>query len=134
MITANCSNMGLIHVPQSLPRNINALDLSRNDIKGVTNDAFDNYQSLLELNLNSNKINHISNSSLNGLGNLQSLKMADNFLNLSDVYTMDLFVPLKKLNILNIMRNMDQPTNLFRHFYVSRKGIGCFTSIDKLID
>ncbi|CAG2194083.1 unnamed protein product [Mytilus edulis] len=124
--------MGLVHVPQNLPRNITALDLSRNDITGVTNYAFVNYKNLLELNLNSNKISHISNSSFKGLGNLQSLEMADNCLDLSKVYIIDLFVPLKKLNILNIMRNMDQPTNFSTIMTYPDKALGVLHQLTNL--
>ncbi|CAC5386488.1 unnamed protein product [Mytilus coruscus] len=129
---ADCSNMGLGHVPQNLPRNINALNLSRNNITSVTNDAFVNYKSLLELNLNSNKINHISNSSFKGLGNLQSLEMADNCLDLSDVYTIDLFVPLRKLNILNIRSNMVQPINFSTVFTYPDKALSVLNQLTNL--
>ncbi|XP_071181796.1 toll-like receptor 3 [Mytilus edulis] len=131
-ITADCSNMGLVHVPQNLPRNITALDLSRNDITGITNEAFVNYKNLLELNLNSNKISLISNSSFKGLGNLQSLEMADNCLNPSEMYTIDLFMPLKKLNILNIRRNMDQPTKFSTIFMYPDQALGVLQQLTQL--
>ncbi|VDI14488.1 Hypothetical predicted protein [Mytilus galloprovincialis] len=124
--------MGLVHVPQNLPRNITALDLSRNDITGITNDALVNYENLLELNLNSNNISHISNLSFKELGNLQSLEMADNCLDLSDVYTKKLFVPLRKLNILNIMSNMDQPTNFSTIFTYPDQALGVLHQLTNL--
>ncbi|CAG2223762.1 unnamed protein product [Mytilus edulis] len=98
---ADCKNRGLQFVPQDLPRDINVLDISSNQLKSINSSSLINYTHLQELN---------------GLYNLAVLDMSHNLLDLSHAYSPELFLPIQHLTKLDIRSNMPQPENYNKQF------------------
>ena len=70
------------------------LNLNLNNIKEISDKAFQNVPKLITLNLNQNKITGISPSGFDGIGNLQNLTMSTNKLSSIEMSSLE---PLKKL-------------------------------------
>ncbi|VDI65939.1 Hypothetical predicted protein [Mytilus galloprovincialis] len=113
---ADCKNRGLQFVPQDLPRDINVLDLSSNQLKSIDSSSLINYTHLQELNVRKNQLKHLSNESFQGLYNLAVLDMSHNLLDLSHAYSPELFLPIQHLTKLDIRSNMPQPENYNKQF------------------
>ena len=75
-------------------RNLEALNLNSNNIKEISDKAFQNVPKLITLNLNQNKITGISPSGFDGIGNLQNLTMSTNKLSSIEMSSLE---PLKNL-------------------------------------
>ncbi|CAC5364443.1 unnamed protein product [Mytilus coruscus] len=113
---ADCKNRGLNFIPQNLPGDINVLDLSSNQLTAINNDSFVNYEYLQELILGKNQLKDLSNESFKGLSNLVALDMSHNMLDLSKVYSAEIFLPIKNLTKLDIRSNMPQPIDFDKDF------------------
>ncbi|XP_076103064.1 toll-like receptor 2 type-1 [Mytilus galloprovincialis] len=114
---ANCQNIGLTQVPSFLPNDINILNLSKNNIKNLSNYDFERYGILEKLILKKNILQCIEEKSFVGLNRLKILDMSEKKLNLMQSYTSEIFLPLVNLTNLDIRRNIKQPsdTNLFHY-------------------
>ncbi|CRK92177.1 CLUMA_CG005705, isoform A [Clunio marinus] len=77
-------------------------DLSKNNIRLISDDNFKGQQNLLELNLSKNKLEQISSGSFKYLTDLRTLNLADN--SITDL-TLKSFQMLTKLRSLEISRN-----------------------------
>ncbi|XP_071123154.1 toll-like receptor 2 [Mytilus edulis] len=113
---ADCKNRGLQFVPQDLPRDINVLDISSNQLKSIDSSSLINYTHLQELNVRKNQHKHLSNESFQGLYNLAVLDMSHNLLDLSHAYSPELFLPIQHLTKLDIRSNMPQPGSYKKQF------------------
>ncbi|CAC5366343.1 unnamed protein product [Mytilus coruscus] len=113
---ADCKNRGLQFIPQDLPRDINVLDMSSNQLKSIENSSLINYTHLQELNVKKNQFNHLSDKSFQGLNNLAVLDMSYNLLDLAYAYLAELFFPIQHLTKLDIRSNMPQPENYDKEF------------------
>ncbi|VDI61017.1 Hypothetical predicted protein [Mytilus galloprovincialis] len=95
---ADCKNKGLTFVPHDLPGDIKVLDMSCNLLRMIWNNSFINYKYLQELFLRQNQLDYLSNNSFQGLHKLSILDMSENLLNLSNIYSIEIFYPIKRLN------------------------------------
>ncbi|XP_063398921.1 toll-like receptor 6 [Mytilus trossulus] len=113
---ADCKNRGLQFIPQDLPPDINVLDISSNHLRSIENSSLINYTHLQELNVRKNQLKHLSQESFQGLHHLVVLDMSHNLLDLSYVYSEELFLPIQHLSKLDIRSNMPQPENYNKQF------------------
>ncbi|CAC5416128.1 LINGO [Mytilus coruscus] len=113
---ADCKNRGLTFIPQNLPGDIKVLDMSSNRLKIIGNNSFVIYRYLQGLYLRKNQLCYLSYKSFEGLHKLEILDISENTLNLSKVYSAELFHPLKNLTKLDIRRNMPQPIDFVSYY------------------
>ncbi|CAL1528450.1 unnamed protein product [Lymnaea stagnalis] len=138
---ANCSNLMLEHVPWSLHKSIQSLDLSgnhfptlknisfisygyisylclrNNSIKTVQANAFDSLDYLNNLDLSNNLLQHIPSSALNVVAkSLLQLILSGNRI---QVLTKDVFAKLSKLQLLDLNGN-----SISRIDYGAMAGLG----------
>ncbi|VDI29713.1 Hypothetical predicted protein [Mytilus galloprovincialis] len=129
---ADCKNKGLNFIPQDLPGDIEVLDMSFNLLRMIGNNSFVNYKYLQELFLRQNQLNYLSKNSFQGLHELTILDMSVNILNLSNVYSPELFHPIKNLTKLNIRRNMPQPIAFVTDYNYPDHAFGILTELSFL--
>ncbi|CAC5366356.1 unnamed protein product [Mytilus coruscus] len=129
---ADCKNKGLTYIPQNLPGDIKILDMSSNRLKIIGNNSFVNYRYLQELYLSQNQLHYLSNKSFQGLHKLTLLDMSENILNLSTVYSAELFHPIKNLTKLDMRRNMPQPTDFVTDYNYPDHAFGILTELSFL--
>ncbi|GAV01741.1 hypothetical protein RvY_12401 [Ramazzottius varieornatus] len=123
----NCTSRHLTTLPQSLPKyatqlllrdnkiqkidktslfahspNLVKIDLSKNEISSIAENAFEGATVLVDLNLGSNKLRHLNASTLSGnMDKLQSLSFFDNQISCISSGTFDMLPQLHTLNLLN---------------------------------
>ncbi|VDI49466.1 Hypothetical predicted protein [Mytilus galloprovincialis] len=129
---ADCKNKGLTFIPQNLPGDIKVLDMSFNLLRMIWNNSFVNYKYLQELFLRQNQLDYLSNNSFQGLHKLTILDMSENILNLSNVYSAELFHPIKNLTKLDIRRNMPQPIDFVADYNYPDHAFGILTELSFL--
>ncbi|CAG2196865.1 CD283 [Mytilus edulis] len=129
---ADCKNRGLTVIPQHLPGDINVLDMSLNRLKIIGNNSFVNYRDLQELYLSQNQLRYLSDQSFQGLYKLTILDMSENILNLSKVYSAELFHPIKNLTKLDIRRNMPQPIDFVTDYDYPDQAFGILMELSFL--
>lgn len=79
---ADCSNLNLQNIPAQLPSTIHTLDLSRNLLQNLTDDALLAYSDVHSLNLHSNRIGFIQPGFFRAMSRLQVLDLSRNSLDL----------------------------------------------------
>ncbi|KAK2828408.1 hypothetical protein Q5P01_019442 [Channa striata] len=101
---ALCSNLSLTSVPVNLPRGVQMLDLSRNQVQNLTQETLAYCTSLHHLNLRSNKIHFIQPGLFRDMTELKVLDLSRNHLNV---------VALSKTNIgpLIAVESLDLSSN-----------------------
>ncbi|XP_063398952.1 toll-like receptor 2 [Mytilus trossulus] len=129
---ADCKNKGLSFIPQDLPGDIKVLDMSFNLLRLIGNNSFVNYKYLQELFLGQNQLDYLSKNSFQGLHKLTILDMSGNILNLSKVYSAELFRPIKILTKLDIRRNMPQPIDFVTDYNYPDHAFGYLTELSFL--
>ncbi|XP_071122592.1 toll-like receptor 3 [Mytilus edulis] len=129
---ADCKNKGLNFIPQDLPGDIEVLDMSFNRLQIIGNNSFVNYRDLQEIYLSRNQLRYLSNKSFQGLHKLTILDMSGNILNLSKVYSTDLFHQIKNLTKLDIRRNMPQPIGFVTDYNYPDHAFGILTELSFL--
>ncbi|XP_052064553.1 leucine-rich repeat and immunoglobulin-like domain-containing nogo receptor-interacting protein 1 isoform X1 [Mytilus californianus] len=129
---ADCKNKGLTFIPQDLPGDINVLDMSFNLLRMIWNSSFVNYKYLQELYLSHNQLCYLSNKSFEGLQKLAILDMSENLLNLSKVYSAELFHPITNLTKLDIRSNMPQPIDFVTDYIYSDHAFSILTELSFL--
>ncbi|XP_046325589.2 toll-like receptor 4 isoform X1 [Haliotis rufescens] len=103
---ADCTGRKLQQVPNYLPGNITALDISGNDLTIVQNNTFYKYNKLIYLNMNMNLLSKFEPRAFSGLFNLTTLLLARNKLRDDKVsFPDELFQDLMSLQTLNIEQN-----------------------------
>ncbi|XP_046560428.1 slit homolog 2 protein-like [Haliotis rubra] len=75
---ADCTGRKLQHVPDYLPENITALDMSENDLKILTNNTFYKFRKLIYLNINMNPLSEMEPGAFRGLFSLTKFLLARN--------------------------------------------------------
>ncbi|XP_066105838.1 transforming growth factor beta activator LRRC32 isoform X1 [Saccopteryx bilineata] len=80
---ALCQGLGLLQVPSMLPRDIEALDLSGNQLRSILALPLGVYTVLRHLNLSSNEISFLQPGVFQALSHLEHLNLAHNHLALS---------------------------------------------------
>ncbi|XP_063427092.1 toll-like receptor 4 [Mytilus trossulus] len=126
---ADCTNRGLNFIPQHLPEDIKVLDMSSNKLTLIENNSFNKYKYLEEFYCRNNQLNDLSNESFKGLHKLSILDMSHNMLNLSKVYSSELFHPIQNLSKLDIRSNMAQPINYHKEFNYPDHALGALTEL-----
>ena len=76
--TAICSERRLSTVPDDLQRDLEILDLSRNNINSLTNTSFNRYSNLVDLNLQDSNLSTIETGALRPLKLLEVLNLSMN--------------------------------------------------------
>ncbi|XP_046326498.2 toll-like receptor 4 [Haliotis rufescens] len=105
-IFADCTGRKLQQVPNYLPGNITALDISGNDLTIVQNNTFYKFNKLIYLNMNMNHLSKFEPRAFSGLFNLTTLLLARNKLRDDKVsFPDELFQDLMSLQTLNIEQN-----------------------------
>ncbi|XP_046326503.2 toll-like receptor 2 isoform X1 [Haliotis rufescens] len=105
-IFADCTGRKLQQVPNYLPGNITALDISGNDLKIVQNNTFYKFNKLIYLNMNMNLLSKFEPRAFSGLSNLTTLLLARNKLRDHKMsFPDELFQDLMSLQTLNIEQN-----------------------------
>ncbi|XP_067675984.1 toll-like receptor 4 [Haliotis asinina] len=100
---ADCSRRKLLQVPDYLPENITALDISENDLTVLKNNAFDKFGNLIYLNINMNPLSKLEPEAFRGLFNLTKLLLARNKLQSSrSCFPNNVFRDLVSLQTLNL--------------------------------
>ncbi|XP_067675981.1 toll-like receptor 4 [Haliotis asinina] len=100
---ADCTGRKLQQVPDYLPENITALDISENDLTVLTNKTFYRYRKLIFLNINMNPLSKLEPEAFRGLFNLTKLLLARNKLRSDNVsFPNDVFRDLMSLQTLNL--------------------------------
>ncbi|XP_064832170.1 toll-like receptor 8 isoform X2 [Oncorhynchus masou masou] len=111
-IIFNCEERRLKNVPVGITRNVTVLDLSENNIRNVSLDAFSNLENLTLLNLNcvnKNGDTHIAEGAFKNLTNLQDLRLNGNgLINIPQI----LPLILDKLMLDNNKINFSNMSNL----------------------
>jgi len=92
------------------PSVISVLLLQENCITLLENNIFESYMNLTHLHMDYNRISIIVANAISGLGRLEILTMAGNFLNLAKTYAKGVFKPLVSLFTLDIKQNMPKLT------------------------
>ncbi|CAC5388561.1 unnamed protein product [Mytilus coruscus] len=129
---ADCKNKGLTVIAQDLPGDIKVLDMSSNLLRMIGNNSFVNYKYLKELFLRQNQLHYLSDKSFQGLHKLTILDMSENKLNLSNVYSAELFHPIKNLTKLDIRSNMPQPIEFVTDYNYPDHAFGILTELSFL--
>ncbi|XP_052064554.1 leucine-rich repeat and immunoglobulin-like domain-containing nogo receptor-interacting protein 1-B isoform X2 [Mytilus californianus] len=129
---ADCKNKGLTFIPQDLPGDIKVLDMSSNRLRMIVNNSFVNYKYLQELFLRQNQLHYLFKKSFQGLHKLAILDMSENILNLSEVYSAELFHPIKNLTKLDIRSNMPQPIEVDTDYNYPDHAFGILTELSFL--
>ncbi|XP_063397727.1 toll-like receptor 3 [Mytilus trossulus] len=96
---ADCHNLNLTDIPQDLPKDIEFLDLSENNLGVIVNKSFARYSHLKTLELQYSKIHTVQPEGFDDLDNLVNVSLAGNELNIS---TDGLFVLKSIRNIINL--------------------------------
>ncbi|XP_046553715.1 toll-like receptor 8 [Haliotis rubra] len=100
---ADCNGRKLQHVPQDLPANITALDISENDVTTMTKFTFLKLKNLTYLNLNMNPLSKLEPEAFAGLFSLTTLLLARNKLsNDKPSFPDEVFRDLVSLHTLNL--------------------------------
>ncbi|TDG99376.1 hypothetical protein EPR50_G00193710 [Perca flavescens] len=99
-LTCNCSYGGFTHVPMVTDRAL-TLDLSFNDITGVTSDDLTGHRRLRALSLHGNRVATIHPSAFDSLWSLEELDLSDNQLTALNHKWFRNLEALQKLNLLN---------------------------------
>nr|XP_046218337.1 toll-like receptor 8 [Oncorhynchus gorbuscha] len=111
-IIFNCEERRLKNVPVGITKNVTVLDLSENNIRNVSLDAFSNLENLTLLNLNcvnKNGDTHIAEGAFKNLTNLQDLRLNGNgLINIPQI----LPLILDKLMLDNNKINFSNMSNL----------------------
>ncbi|CAG2203483.1 unnamed protein product [Mytilus edulis] len=126
---ADCKDRGLNFIPQHLPEDIKVLDMSSNMLTIIDNNSLIKYKYLEEFHCRNNQLHDLSNESFKGLHKLSILDMSHNMLNLSKVYSSELFHPIQNLSKLDIRSNMAQPTNYHKEFNYPDHAFGALTKL-----
>jgi slit protein 2 len=100
--TVDCRDRGLKYIPLNLPPSTTELRLEQNFISTIPANAFKNLRQLRRLDLSKNNIREISADAFVGLGSLNTLVLYAN--NLTDLPS-NLFKPLSELQLLLINAN-----------------------------
>lgn len=79
-MVAHCQNKSFQEIPFGLPPNINALYMSKNDLRNVTKIPLTLYSFIEILDLSSNKIHYIQPNSFEDMANLKEINLSDNYL------------------------------------------------------
>ncbi|XP_046570528.1 toll-like receptor 3 [Haliotis rubra] len=105
-VRADCQNLNLTSVPDNLPPNTVSLDLSRNNITVLIDNAFVRLPRLLSLTIAYSQVSRLETNAFKGLTRLLSLHLDHNNLQLdNDTYPEHVFSPLQSLTELNIGYN-----------------------------
>ncbi|XP_046560430.1 insulin-like growth factor-binding protein complex acid labile subunit [Haliotis rubra] len=100
---ADCTGRKLQHVPDYLPENITALDMSENNLKILTNNTFYKFRKLIYLNINRNPLSELEPEAFRGLFSLTKLLLARNKLRSNRVsFPEEVFRDLVSLQTLNL--------------------------------
>ena len=126
---ADCKDRGLTFIPQHLPEDIKVLDMSSNMLTIIDNNSLIKYEYLEEFHCRNNQLHDLSNESFKRLHKLSLLDMSHNMLNLSKVYSSELFHPIQNLSKLDIRSNMAQPTNYHKEFNYPDHAFGALTEL-----
>ncbi|XP_071115230.1 toll-like receptor 4 [Haliotis cracherodii] len=103
---ADCTGRKLQQVPNYLPGNITALDISGNDLTIVQNNSFYKFNKLIYLNMNMNHLSKFEPRAFSGLFNLTTLLLARNKLKDHKMsFPDELFHDLVSLHTLNLEQN-----------------------------
>ncbi|CAC5366357.1 TLR3 [Mytilus coruscus] len=129
---ADCKNRGLTFIPQDLPGDIKVLDMNSNLLTMIGKNTFVNYKNLQALFLRQNQLRFLSNKSFHGLHKLTILDMSQNILNLTKVYSAELFHPIKNLTKLDIRSNMPQPIEFATDYNYPDYAFGILTELSFL--
>ncbi|CAC5423930.1 LINGO [Mytilus coruscus] len=129
---SDCKNKGLTFIPHDLPGDIKVLDMSSNRLRMIGNNSFVNYKYLQELFLRQNQLHYLSNKSFQGLHKLTILDMSENILNLSKVYSAELFHPITNLTKLDIRSKMPQPIEFVPDYNYPDHAFGILTELSFL--
>ncbi|XP_038058916.1 adhesion G-protein coupled receptor G2-like isoform X5 [Patiria miniata] len=105
--TVDCSELGLMNVPGSIPDDTNILNLSDNLIEGLASRVFANLVDLRELYLVQNSIRNdlLDAGAFFGLTRLRLLDLTGNRLQLQDESNVQPFLPLVRLRHLDLGYN-----------------------------
>ncbi|KAG5682188.1 hypothetical protein PVAND_011556 [Polypedilum vanderplanki] len=115
----SCFRLGLKSIPasQSIPNDINHIDLSFNQLKTLHKDSFRTLTHLTLLDLSRNRLEFLPNDLLLDLDSLSNLRLQENSLHGLDA---QLFLKLRSLKFLDISFNqlsVTLPVELFQSIY-----------------
>ncbi|CAC5408888.1 unnamed protein product [Mytilus coruscus] len=123
LFNVNCFSIGLMKIPR-FPNVIQSLVLQGNRISEVENDTFKNNSFLRILDLSQNKIFVLWTRSFEGLNDLHSLDISDNYLSSDNKsFQNGCFSPLRKLEHLNLKKNKPNEDQIDLSSLVSLKSL-----------
>ncbi|KAG8545274.1 hypothetical protein GDO81_021148 [Engystomops pustulosus] len=99
-MVAHCQNKSFHEIPLGLPMNINALYMSKNDLRNLTKTPLTFYSLLEILDLSSNKIRYIQPNTFEDMVNLKEINLSDNYL--------DKFVSYRPPSGIGILPNIQK--------------------------
>lgn len=103
----NCSDSNMTRVPL-FPSSVLSLNLQKNLIETIQNNAFENLKNLTELDLSGNRMTYLEPGAFIGLHNLKILVMENNRLNYNlSSFPVGVFQPLTSLVYLNVKFNIN---------------------------
>lgn len=100
-----CQGLGLLQVPSMLPRDIEALDLSGNQLRSVLASPLGFYTALRHLDLSTNEISFIQTGVFQALPHLEYLNLAHNHLAAGTVLSAPGLGPLPRVTSLDLSGN-----------------------------
>ena len=106
LFTVDCSNTGLISVPQSTPSNTTDLCLDNNQIDVLVIDKI-KLPKLQILSLKNNELQRINKKAFQGMNNLKMLDLSGNNLKTQEALPISVFLAIgQSLKLLDIRRNL----------------------------
>lgn len=101
----SCQALGLLQVPSTLPRDIEALDLSGNHLRSILASPLGFYTALRQLDLSTNEISFIQTGVFQALPHLEHLNLAHNHLAAGTVLSTPGLGPLPRVTSLDLSGN-----------------------------
>ncbi|VDI25881.1 Hypothetical predicted protein [Mytilus galloprovincialis] len=103
-LKATCARKNLTTIP-CIPKNIESISFTNNEIENVRKDAFQYNSILLYLDLSTNKINLMNSEAFVGLQKLETLIISNNNISFTVFTSKTVFKPLVSLQYLDIKHN-----------------------------
>ncbi|XP_077154840.1 transforming growth factor beta activator LRRC32 [Ranitomeya variabilis] len=104
-MVAHCQNKSFQEIPLGLPRNINILYMSKNDLRNLTKTPLALYSFIETLDLSSNKIQYIQPGTFEDMVNLKEINLSDNYLDRFASYGLPSIGQLPNVQKLDLSRN-----------------------------